>query len=223
MARYTPGPATAAAPSGAAGGDLAGTYPDPDVAKVAGVTPGAGGLGVLDDASESAIRTTLSLVPGTHVASLSGGYVPVAQLGSGTPTAGMYLSGAGSWESGGLVPSAIVQGAPVEQAWSTGVAVTIDLGTLQNGDYSVRVWHWIERTAGGSAALREVTWNAALRRTGGVLTLIEGWSTSVNGSYAPTVTWSVSGDDVTVTITSSGSSGKISTQVTLVYRGDLTS
>lgn len=52
------------APSGAAGGDLSGTYPNPDVAKVAGVTPGAGGLAILDDASTSAVRTTLGVGTG---------------------------------------------------------------------------------------------------------------------------------------------------------------
>ena len=48
-----------AAPSGSAGGDLSGTYPNPNVAKVAGVTPGAGGLAVLDDASTAAVLATI--------------------------------------------------------------------------------------------------------------------------------------------------------------------
>lgn len=48
-------------PTGLAGGDLGGTYPNPSVSKVAGVTPGATGLALLDDGTAAAARATLEL------------------------------------------------------------------------------------------------------------------------------------------------------------------
>jgi hypothetical protein len=104
-------------------------------------------------------------------------------------------------------------------AWTTAVAVTISLGGLQNGDYDVWVRFWCERT--GSAVRRLWTEHLCVRRTAGSPSILHNGSVGTLGSFAPTIGYSWSGDDLAITITSAGASGNLGYQATLVYMGDL--
>jgi hypothetical protein len=104
-------------------------------------------------------------------------------------------------------------------AWNTGVAVVIDVGTLQNGDYDVWVRFWCERITGG--ATRKIwTEHMAVRRTAGSPSILNNGSVGSLGSFGPSIAYGWSGDDLTITITSAASSGKVGYQATLIYQGD---
>lgn len=81
-------------------GDLrgeAGVVATTNAVTLAGVTPTAAGLALLDDATAADQRTTLGLAIGTDVPGLTGGYVPTSQLGSGSATSSTYLRGDRTW------------------------------------------------------------------------------------------------------------------------------
>lgn len=71
----------------------------------------ATGVAILTASDASAVRTLLNLEPGTDIAELSAGRVPVARLGSGTATSSKLLDGSGAWRT--LTNSDMPPGVPI--------------------------------------------------------------------------------------------------------------
>jgi hypothetical protein len=161
------------------------------------------GRALLDDASAAAQLVTLG-VAGTLGA-------PFRGAGAGTAAAFSVAE----WHL-----------EPAKQSWSSGVAVAVETGIpATNGDYFLRMDIWIQRVLASHATRKSVV-SMILRRTGGTLALIGATNTlesEIIAGFATTPAWAVSGDDLTVTITSVGNSGYLSVLVRGVSMTDMTS
>lgn len=134
-------------PSGPAGGDLGGSYPYPDVEKLAGVTPSAFFLTLVDDANAPAMRTTLGLgtisIQDANAVAITGGSITglsrMVVAGNGALSA-PPVAITGSWLVGGSAtttkPQALIEASgAASTGWSTaGTGLGVNAATGFTGN-----------------------------------------------------------------------------------------